>query len=220
VLTLLELCVVLNLEKDGFTAEVFKEVDHSKDGKVNFCEFGLSMWQFLARDRNGLAAFAFELYDTDDSGALTSSEVEEMLLHVYGKAARTGGRRASLGADFGKRVRNRADDRLSIMMKCVDFNNDGKVSKKEWLERCRKFPQLMAPAYDVQNKLQSIAGGDHYWEMKQPLRAKAMKRPEVRKIYHRNKVKVILKACICNVLCCLCPLVLFQLSIPACHFEF
>ena len=176
-----ELCAVLRLESNEFTKEIFSECDWQKNGNINFCEFTMSMWAFLARDQAGLAEFAFEVFDADDTGILGGEEIETMVAMVYGLKTKEGW--TNMGAHDGG---NKTDRHIKTVMSKLDKNHDGKVSKKEFVERSRLLPMLLQPAFDVQESLIELCGGKRFWEKFRPKRAMLMKEPKIAKLFKKH----------------------------------
>ena len=53
------------------------DIDHS--GKINFNEYVISTWNYLSCDMDVLTAFAFSLFDIDDSKTLEPDEIQQMV---------------------------------------------------------------------------------------------------------------------------------------------
>lgn len=47
---------------------MFANIDHNDDGRINFREFVLSVWKYVVLGKHDIAGFAFDMYDTDNSG--------------------------------------------------------------------------------------------------------------------------------------------------------
>lgn len=183
-----ELCAVLKLEDNEFTREIFAECDWNKGGTVNFCEFVFSLWYFLARDRGGLAEFAFEVYDQDDTGQLGGEEVETMVAGVYG--VKTGGGSWAGTGHGHKGGKDKLQQHVSTVMKKLDFDGNGKISRKEFVQRAGKVPQLLSPAFDVQESLMAFTGGMKFWARFQKIREEKLRDPAVAKLFKRKYNKV------------------------------
>ena len=92
--------------------------------------------------------FAFFLFDLDESGFLDMNEVESMVASVY-------------GAHFAD------DERVKRVLDCLDANGDGEVSLSEWILFNKKYPMLLFPAYQLQEKLREKVIGKWWWDVMQ-----------------------------------------------------
>jgi serine/threonine-protein phosphatase 2B regulatory subunit len=67
------------LECTPFTEKVFSVMDIDHSGKINFNEYVISTWNYLSSDMDVLTAFAFSLFDIDDSKTLELEEIRQMV---------------------------------------------------------------------------------------------------------------------------------------------
>lgn len=73
----------LELEPTGFLKKMF-----SATGDCNcicFHDWVLILWDFCTHSESALSDFIFNLYDKDSVGAIKISEIETMLMDIYGK---------------------------------------------------------------------------------------------------------------------------------------
>ena len=158
VLEYAEVLVYMKLDDNPIAKEIFSECDLGKTGSITFCEFVLSLWLFCSRKREGLIEFAFEVFDSDDSGVLGDSEIYTMLGCVYGLSSIS-------GWSTGKQEKtSKQDDHLKTLMKQMDKSKDGEISKREFVAAVRKFPKLLAPVFDVYHQFCDAFGGESFWE--------------------------------------------------------
>lgn len=80
-----EFLTLMNVERTKFTVRIFSIFDEDKSGKIDFREMVLSLWNYCSLGKASLVMFAFDIYDRDDSGTLTNTEVLRILRDVYGK---------------------------------------------------------------------------------------------------------------------------------------
>ena len=80
-----ELLVHVQLEYTPFTKRVFSLFDDDNSGAIDFHELCMCLWGYCSLDEAELVIFAFELYDTDGSGLMDRSEVNLLLMDVYGQ---------------------------------------------------------------------------------------------------------------------------------------
>lgn len=117
------------------------DIDHS--GKLNFNEYVVSTWNYLSSDMDILAAFAFSLFDLDDSKTLEINEVRNMVKEVY-------------GGDMS-RVQNVLEKMNSVR------NENGHIGRIEFCIFSRKYPLLLFPAFAMQQALRRNILGRNSW---------------------------------------------------------
>ena len=121
------------LEPTDFTEKVFAVMDIDHSGKLNFHEYIVSTWNYLSSDMDILAAFAFSLFDLDDSKTLEVAEVENMVREVYGGDT--------------NRVKN-------VLQKLDSVRNEkGQIGRVEFCIFSRRYPLLLFPAFAMQQAL-------------------------------------------------------------------
>jgi len=49
----------------------------------DFREFLVALFSYCTADKTGLISFAFRLYDTDNSGMLDITEIQQLIREVY-----------------------------------------------------------------------------------------------------------------------------------------
>jgi hypothetical protein len=122
---------------------VFKELDENKDGMLTFEEFVLNVYKYLIKGPEDIASFAFDIFDKDDSGALTEEEIKALILDVYGK--------------------KKVDDSTIAMIKAMDRNKDKLISKQEFCKGAKMYPQMLYPAFAMQDLLRKNIVGESFW---------------------------------------------------------
>lgn len=136
----------LQLEKTRFTMEVFFEMDRDLNGSMDFQEFVMSVWRYATKRDVEIVEFAFDIFDTDNSGVLTEDELKDCIGEIYGKKG--------------------LNESTAKMLKKFDKSKDGKVSKVEFLNGCKQVPQLLYPAFSIQNAVRRNILGEGFWEEK------------------------------------------------------
>lgn len=76
-------------ESTKFCDRVFTLFDEDQSGQIDFREFVVALWNYCTLSHSSLIIFAFDMYDTDETGELSPSEVELMLKDLYGENAAT-----------------------------------------------------------------------------------------------------------------------------------
>mmetsp|Transcript_6926 Transcript_6926/g.9287 ORF Transcript_6926/g.9287 Transcript_6926/m.9287 type:complete len:267 (+) Transcript_6926:63-863(+) len=141
-LSLREFCMSFGIPKTDFTSHVFSIMDEDSNGKLDFTEFAVSIWNYCTYNMSALVRFAFRLFDSDDSGFLDFSEVEDLVKIVYGSSL---------------------DNRVERLLQTLDINGDGIVTLEEFLVINRQFPLLLFPAFKMQNILRTKVLGEKFW---------------------------------------------------------
>lgn len=175
-LDIIELAVALNLsDRSNVVVEFVKSVDTDSNGIMDFREFVLSMWRFCSRSQQALAAFAFEIFDTDESDALSILELKKMITFVYGNKnvdEKVKGMVTSMGG--GRSTSGYASDTHII-------------SKEEFLSTCSRFPSLLFPAFDMQSVIRRAVLGETFWNSKAKTAPGYLQKPEVQQLFVKRK---------------------------------
>jgi Ca2+-binding EF-hand superfamily protein len=133
-------------EKNRITVEVFADVDRNNDHTINFKEFVVSTWKYVVKGKSDLAGFAFDIFDTDNSEFLTEDEVVDLIAELYGTK--------HLEQDVAKLIRK------------MDKSHDGRINRKEFIIGCKNYPQLLYPAFSLQEALRTKVCGPKFWDQK------------------------------------------------------
>jgi Ca2+-binding EF-hand superfamily protein len=120
----------LDLEMTPMSNEVFSELDKSHDGHSDFREFTLAAWKFCAKGLDSVSDLAFDIYDEDDSNALTKVEIKNMIIEIYGKVSPK-------------------HDVQSILNE-FDIDGSASISRSEFKEMVKKNKNIILPALTFQ----------------------------------------------------------------------
>lgn len=153
----------MRLERTVLTEEFFSELDKSQDRKITFREFVLYTWKYGIKDTAAIADFAFDIYDTDNSDVLTIEEIKVMVTQVYGS--------------------RRFHHDVDVILKKMDEDNNGKISRQEFILTVKKSPNLLYPAFEFLNHLRENIGGEYFWKRLAQMAPETLKLPEVAAIY-------------------------------------
>lgn len=127
------------------------------------------MWEFCTRSKASISTFAFDIFDDDDSGALNTDEITDMVKRIYGKKG--------LSHD------------IKLIIKKMDKNKDNNIDKKEFIACVNSFPALLFPAFHLQTTFREHVVNEKFWIEKQ-LQAEAIRRnPDVVELF-RNRGKM------------------------------
>eukprot|EP01031_Cornospumella_fuschlensis_P037493 gene37493-45531_t len=141
-----ELLNYLDIENTSFSHRAFSVFDINNSGKIDFREFVLSLWNYCTLGNATLDVYTFDLYDRDQSGVLSESEVQSMLKDLYGKTFHTNPR-ATAVMNAMKKSELRGDFDLPKFTKFV-----------------RSHQEMLFPAFQMQLKIQEKVFGRRFWE--------------------------------------------------------
>eukprot|EP00945_MAST-04E_sp_MAST-4E-sp1_P005999 g5999.t1 len=119
------------VEPTGENKELFHlydAADGTAEGKIDMREFLLGINNFSGESRDHKVTFTFKLYDEDNNGFLTEEELVKIL-------------RATHMATDDKQVLKKA----KTILRQVDKDGDGKVSREEFAVVAQKFPNILFP---------------------------------------------------------------------------
>ena len=145
---LLELLMYLDIERTPFTKRVFSIFDDDGSNTVDFKEFVLALWNYCTLGKSTLVLFAFDVYDRDTSGELSSDEVKVMLQDVYGDSY------------------DRSAHAKAIVSKIDDIAGPGfGVDVDSFRSFCGKHQALLYPAFEMQRMIQQKILGEEFWNL-------------------------------------------------------
>jgi Ca2+-binding EF-hand superfamily protein len=131
---------------------VFADIDLNNDGHINFKEFVISIFKYVVKGKEDLSGFAFDMYDTDNSGSLTEDEVISMVAELYGT--------------------KNLEQGVHKMIAKMDKDKNFKISRKEFAAGVKSFPQILHPAFDIQSKMRTKICGEKFWDRKKKTAAR------------------------------------------------
>lgn len=87
---------------------------------------------------------AFTMYDTNNSGYLTSKEISAMVKECYGEISEK--------------------NNVWAILDSFDSDGDSRVSRNEFIISCKKHPALLGPAIFFQKQLKDlISTSNSFW---------------------------------------------------------
>jgi hypothetical protein len=145
-----ELLAFLDLDRSFLSERVYNLYRDGGAG-IGFQAWVLATWNLCSRDADGLAFFAFNVYDIYGRGWLGLLEVSNLLREVYGE---------------GYEAKHTA--RATLRKLChVDVRGrpvGARVGFRRFLEVTRSAGVLLFPAFELQRVLQERTGGVGRWE--------------------------------------------------------
>jgi Ca2+-binding EF-hand superfamily protein len=151
-----EFCDFLRVDFSKYIQRVFAILDGDEDGKLDFREFVVCIWNYCTFDPETLCEFAFALYDDDDNGILDFNEIHFLVAEVFGGTQENA-------------------SRLQTIMSVLDTDGDGVVSKEEFQAAIPSLPALLFPAFQVQQLMRHSVLGLGFWKLEQQKRLASAK---------------------------------------------
>lgn len=155
-----ELLEHIKTKRSPFIDEVFKRLGSTNSGnsdgnnsnknsssyirKVSVEDFIIVTVRYCMFSRNEILRFCFECFDTDDSGTINEQEYISILKSVN----------AAEPAFPGNY--NRA-------LELFDADHDGFIGYRDFVSMASKFPIILFPAFDLQQKMQQYTLGESAW---------------------------------------------------------
>lgn len=137
-----------HLEMGGtvFKDRIFSIFDEDGSGQVDFREFLLSVWNYCTLTRATLDHFAFDLYDMDSDGQLSSDEINGMFRDLY-------------GSDL-----HHHPSAKGVLTELLNICEQESVDITLFQDFVRKHPSLLFPAFQLQHALRTKILGESFWE--------------------------------------------------------
>lgn len=142
---IIEMLTYLDIENTTFNQRVFSIFDMNRSGKVDFREFVLSLWNYCTLGNATLDIFTFDLYDKDRSGVLSNSEVEQMVIDLYGRNYQQN-QKAS-----------------SVIHELKQIEKHGTFNVGKFAEFAKYHQGMLFPAFQLQYMLQGKILGHSFW---------------------------------------------------------
>jgi len=115
------------------TKTLFKMFDRNANGKVSYREFIATLTVISKGTHTEKLEFLFEFYDTDADGVLTTKEIAVLINHLQ---------QVVLDYAISSDVKKARIEAEAIVLQ-LDTDEDGKISKKEWLDFGIKSKELL-----------------------------------------------------------------------------
>lgn len=159
-ISLQEMIVHIGLEDSPYARRIFSIFDNDGSNSVDFGEFVVVLWNYctLAQGAFGtslsssfhiakvfLVKFCFDLYDSDRSGILESSELQQMLHDIYGSTYASNKHAVIINNKLSRNRRLVYDNTLF-----ADF--------------VASHPALLFPAFSAQDRIKNRIMGKGFWK--------------------------------------------------------
>lgn len=146
----------LDTKRTPFAKRCFCLFDYDDSGELDFREFVISLWNYCTSDSYALMSFAFDLYDLDNSGSISSAEMVNVCKEVYGTDNIETNARAK-NIVFKLEQQNFAENEDREV-------HDDETTKKGFVRFCKRHPALLFPAFMLQETLCNKICGKTFWK--------------------------------------------------------
>eukprot|EP00750_Incisomonas_marina_P005460 INCI13956.3.p1 GENE.INCI13956.3~~INCI13956.3.p1 ORF type:complete len:434 (+),score=111.99 INCI13956.3:291-1592(+) len=166
--TIDEFYEMLDEKRTVFGNEIFELLDTDTSGGLDFTEFVNAVCVFGFFGKLQMYQFCFYIFDKDKNGFIAQDELKSLITLLYAKGV----------------VSN-----LKAGLYNFDTDKDGVVNFKEFVQMAQQFPQMLHPAFQIQNKLQQRTLGVKYFSNLKEANAKrkAKEKAEQAKKAEREK---------------------------------
>lgn len=171
-----EFCVRVKCEPTVFLQSLFSFFGSVEDKlsntniklkKLNFPEFLLFLSFFLTLDEDGLAEFLYKVLTDDDYNSLLTEKEKAAGVKSFAK---------QIKILFGVEGGNSSWQHVEKILKTMDTNKNGKISKSEFELACHQNKSLIFPIFSYQLDLKTKIVGKTFWKAKRGLGNRLMGR--------------------------------------------
>jgi len=164
-----EFCSRVKCEPTVFLQSLFSffgsVVDKTSSGnikmkKLNFPEFALFLCFFLTLNEAGLGQYLYKVLTDDDYNATLTAKEKESGIYFAKQIKLLFGSQGSGSSGWANAEK---------ILKQMDSNNNGKISKNEFEMACHKNKSLVFPIFSYQLDLKTKIVGAAFWNSKQGL---------------------------------------------------
>jgi Ca2+-binding EF-hand superfamily protein len=187
------------LERTRYTVKCFEYFDTTGGGDIDFLEFIISLWNVCPVAPETLPYLAFDLYDLDADGELSTPEIEFMVEELFG-VEQTGG-----NTDAGVYTQN---DFTGLAKACLDdflhhsLQRAGKLTVDAFCNVVQRHSMFFFPIFQIQSAIRKKVMGDPYWQDAYQKRLRresrdrrlAKKNPNHQKVFQPRHVQIVLRA--------------------------
>ena len=126
-----------------FSERVFGTLDLEDTGELEFREFVIGVWNYCTLSNDQIIKFCFDLFDQDGDGQLATWECDALLRMQF---------------DVSE-----ADPAMMSYIHEADADGDGVLSLAEFTAAVHLHPDLLYPAFHIQEVVRSSVLGDRFW---------------------------------------------------------
>ena len=134
---------VTDTEFNRRAMSIMDDQDCTSKMSLDLLEYIAAVYNYCTYNKENVMTFIFHIFDEDRSGYLELPEFVALVHYVYGRP-------------LTERVQDALDQ--------CDFTATGQITQTEFLQRCREFPMLIAPAFALQEVLHNSILGPKFWK--------------------------------------------------------
>ena len=150
-------------ERNSFSVRIFRFLDSSSDGSLDFNEFMHALGTFCMFGRGEIVKMVFGFYDAEGKGYITEEHLRNMFREMH----------------------EQEPLEVPALRKCINtFGKDpsGKIPYPQFAEMARRYPAALFPAFRVQDAMMRAFMGKQWWVRKRDnfaqVRAKLKKKQD------------------------------------------
>eukprot|EP00614_Pseudopedinella_elastica_P010169 CAMPEP_0172593082 /NCGR_PEP_ID=MMETSP1068-20121228/12275_1 /TAXON_ID=35684 /ORGANISM="Pseudopedinella elastica, Strain CCMP716" /LENGTH=502 /DNA_ID=CAMNT_0013390463 /DNA_START=157 /DNA_END=1665 /DNA_ORIENTATION=+ len=134
----------LDVVRSPFTDKLFEMIDANGSGFLDFGEFICVLVTYCVFSRDDILHFAFDAFDLDASGSIQEDELDSLI--------------TMLNCADPKFTKN-----IKLAKEYILADEDGLIIFSEFKELYLKFPLILQPAFDLQDKFHAHTLGRKAW---------------------------------------------------------
>lgn len=156
-----EFCDHFDLEENSYTKRAFMILDTHGSGQISFVQFVITLWNYCALDKEGLAKFTYMLYDVEKKGKISLDRMFELVESVYGF-------HTSFAANADGTLSTKRSTQNHDMIQAKrgikkHAGTDGVISIHEFVKYSKTHPKMLEKPFGIQQKLQGKVGSKKDW---------------------------------------------------------
>jgi Ca2+-binding EF-hand superfamily protein len=134
---------MIHEKRSIFGDSIFELIDIDHSGGLEFSEFVQTLGTYCIFGQQDILKFCFYIFDKDKNGFIEMDELHALIdvLHDVEKTSN-----------------------LTVALNKLDRNGDGKIDFKEFIEMNKEFPQLLFPAFRIQENMMEFTLGQQFWK--------------------------------------------------------
>jgi sphingosine kinase/serine/threonine-protein phosphatase 2B regulatory subunit len=137
-----EFYAMMKEKKSIFGESIFELIDSDNDGVLDFSEFVTATATYIMFGPDDILKFCFFIFDKDKNGYIEEDELEALVMTLHAEA----------NANVFK------------AMSELDTDSDGKIDFREFRALNSNFPQVLFPAYRMQEHMMENTLGTKFWK--------------------------------------------------------
>ena len=136
---------MINEPRTVFGDSLFELVDIDNNGTLDFSEFVQTLSTYCMFGREDVLKYCFFVFDKDKNGYIEQDELHALIEMLWA---------------------NKPNSNCKIAMEKFDTNKDGKIDFAEFNSMNTQYPQLLFPAYRMQENMMENTLGMVWWKKK------------------------------------------------------